>query len=192
MENILVKQSQGIGVIGIHKFIKCDVTSKEAKALEKKIDKAIEAKDQTLTGKLLKQLKKRFMKSEMTYKNIVTTIGRKTLAQVITGDSAYTGNGIINFGALGDGTTTPANADVTLVNETFRKLIASIEVFNNIAILNQFYNSGQANAQHFESGEFIDATTTPDSGILFSRFLINELKTSTETLTIESTYTFIQ
>ena len=119
--------------------------------------------------------------------NLVATVGRAVLAQRLAGNTAYSGT--INYGALGSSTTAPANGDTQLGTEVFRKLVSSQAVVSNIAYLSFFYSASEANGTHREFGTFIDGTASANTGQLFTHVAINITKTSTQTLTIDATYT---
>ena len=121
------------------------------------------------------------------YKNLVVTVGRQNIAQRIASTNTNTLN--VNYGAVGTGTNTPANADTTLQTETFRKAISSNSSTANQAFLSFFYSASEAVATLKEFGSFIDATGSADSGVMLSRVAINVVKTSSDTLTIDVTYT---
>ncbi len=121
------------------------------------------------------------------YKNLVVTVGRANIAQRIASDNANSLN--VNFGALGTDPTGLNNANIKLGVEIFRKAISSFANSSNQAFLSFFYGAGEGTATIKEFGTFIDATITPDSGVLLSRVIINVIKTATDTLTVDVTYT---
>lgn len=131
-----------------------------------------------ITGKIEKVIEKN---------NLVATVGRAVIAQRLAGTTTYSGT--INYGALGSSTTAPANSDTQLGTEVFRKLVSSQAIASNIAYLSFFYAASEANGTHKEFGTFIDGTASANTGQLFTHVAINITKTSTQTLTIDATYT---
>lgn len=132
------------------------------------------------TGEIIKVLE---------YANLIPTVGRTAIANHLTASSPTLDSLRINYTALGSGTNAPANGDTTLQTETIRKTTASGTNSNNVAYVTAFYTADEANGTHREAGLFIEGTATVDSGTLFSRVAINITKTSTQTLTIDTTIT---
>lgn len=126
------------------------------------------------------------IKRQRTVKNIVVTAGRTVLARLLAGDATYTGE--ITYGALGAGTTTPANSQTQLVSETTRVPTTSQTFVANVAYLSFFFPAGSL-VNYEEFGNFIDGTGAANSGQMFTRVLMSGSKAATETLTIDTTYT---
>lgn len=120
-------------------------------------------------------------------KNLVATAGRSVLAQRLANITTYTG--IINYGSLGTSTTPPSNSDMQLGSEVYRKTVGSNSAINNIATITFFYNTTETSGNYKEFGTFIDGTGTANSGQLFSHVAVDWSKTTSETLTVECTYT---
>lgn len=118
--------------------------------------------------------------------NIVVTDGRNVLARLLAGDGTYTGE--ITYGALGTGTTTPANTQHDLVAEVTRVPTTSATSVDNVSYLSFFFPAGSL-VNYEEFGNFIDGTGVANSGQMFTRVLMSGSKAATETLTIDSTYT---
>jgi len=123
------------------------------------------------------------------YDNLIVTIGRAALANHLTDATPSPANLRINYTALGTGVTAPANGDIELETEVFRKVTASETNVNNIAYVTAFYTAAEVSGTFREAGLFINGTATPDSGTLFSRVAINITKSITETLTVDYTIT---
>jgi hypothetical protein len=121
------------------------------------------------------------------HKNLVATVGRSVLAQRLANITTYTG--IVNYGALGTSTTPPSNADTQLGAEVYRKAVGSNSAINNIATITFFYNTTETSGNYKEFATFIDGVSTPNSGQLFSHVAVDWTKTTSETLTVECTYT---
>jgi hypothetical protein len=126
------------------------------------------------------------IKSQKTVKNIIVTAGRTVLARRLAGDTTFTGE--ITHGALGSGTTAPANSQTDLVAEITRVPTTSQTYVDNVAYLSFFFPAGSLVAYE-EFGNFIDGTSSPDTGEMFTRVLMSGSKAATETLTIDTTYT---
>ena len=111
----------------------------------------------------------------------------KRLANITT----YTG--IINYGALGSGTTAAAASDTQLQTEVFRKVTADAAVdstYNYIAYIDFFYSRSDTNGTYNEFGTFIDGTGSANTGQLFTRALTGGwTKSSSESMTVSCTYT---
>lgn len=122
-------------------------------------------------------------------KNLIATVGRAVFAQRLAQDNTNTGN--IKFGALGSNTTAPANADVKLGTETAgtRKAPSSYSANSNKAYITFVWGASEAVGTHKEFGTFIDGTSTPDSGLLFSHLAVDWTKTNAQSLTVDCVYT---
>jgi len=121
------------------------------------------------------------------HKNLVVTVGRKVLAMRLANDTTYTA--IINYGALGTGTTPPANGDTTLETEVYRNQTASAAFDDNIAYITFFYTASETNGTYREFGAFIDGAAGAGTGQLFNRVAVNWTKSDTETLTVDCIFT---
>jgi len=120
--------------------------------------------------------------------NIIPTVGRTMIANNLT-ETSPDNTMRINYTALGTGSTAVANGDTTLDTEAYRKLTASQTNANNVAYCTAFYTATECNGTYYEAGLFSDGSASTDSGILFSRVLLNApsgiAKTVTETLTVD-------
>ena len=131
------------------------------------------------TGKIKRVYKKKF--------NLIVTVGRSVLAQRLANVTTY--SGVINYGALGTSQTPPANSDTQLGAEVYRKTVASATYSNNIAYISFFYTAAETSGNYKEFGTFIDGSATPNSGKLFTHVAVDWTKTTSETLTVDVTYT---
>lgn len=141
-------------------------------------------------GKISRHGVEKYQVGEWTFKNLVVNDGLEAIADVLAGIGTYTG--IINYGAVGTGTTAPAASDTDLGAEVARTEIASSDV-SSIAtgqiVLSFFFTQASfTNANIKEWGLFIDGTSVADSGQMFSRTLFNTTisKAANETLTVDS------
>lgn len=123
------------------------------------------------------------------YKNAITLLGLNMLAKRI----AQTGNDCnITYGAVGTGVF-PADpsASTQLVTELARKLVTTISASGSTSSIRTFFGASEGNGTLTEFGLFGEAATgAANSGTMFNHAAISEVKSSSETLTIESTVTF--
>ncbi len=126
-------------------------------------------------------------KTVSTYHNLVVTAGKNMIAQRL----AQVGNdGDITYLAVGTGSTTPAVGDTTLDTELDRNALATISASGNIVNITGFFGASEANGTLVELGLFGEAATgASGSGTMFNHAVINETKTSSETLTFDITIT---
>lgn len=122
-------------------------------------------------------------------KNLLPTVGRAAIMNHLTNASPSPSTLRINYGAVGSGSTAPANGDTTLATETYRNAIASETNDNNVGYVTIFLSATEFSGTIAEVGLFIAGTASANSGTLFSRALLSVVKTSTETLTVDYTIT---
>lgn len=142
------------------------------------------------TGELKRTIKKH---------NRVPTVGLEAIAAQFGNSSITKDIGDNQYIAVGDDPTAESAGDTTLANETARKAIGSKnDVTSGVASISVFFASGEATGTHREFGLFGDgdttgATSSADSGILFSRTVVNVAVAASETLTItvELTFTYV-
>lgn len=183
---------QTISIKGRHLAQVFDMRAKRAIEIEREIQEHIK-RPWTATHRetylsMVAELKRLFQVREYAVENLIATVGRAVIAQRLANDTTYTG--IINYGALGSGSTTPANGDTTLTTEVFRKTVASASDTNNIAFIDFFYSKADTNGTYEEFGTFIDGTGSADTGQLFTHVLTGSwVKTSSESMTVSCQYT---
>ena len=124
--------------------------------------------------------------------NIVPTEGLVAIANRLGDIGAKANEGIVTYGAVGTGSSTPLISDTQMLTEFFRKLIASASTTNSVSKIQTFLAAGEGNdtlSQFALFGE--DAGAGANSGTLFqyANFAGAITKTSNETLTIESELT---
>ena len=118
--------------------------------------------------------------------NLFVTAGMNSIADRLRGAD----KGSITYCALGTNNTAPTLGDTTLNTELTRKLISVRSASGNVATLQTFYNTSEANDTLLEAGLFGDsATLTANSGTLFARTIISRVKNDTQTLSIYWTVT---
>lgn len=123
------------------------------------------------------------------YHNIIPNSGLSNFANNMTSASP-TYSLLVNYAALGSGTSTPAAGDTTLQTEVYRNAIASKTNSTVTAYCTAFFNQTETTGTYREAGIFSNATGTVNSGVLMSRVSINVTKTNTQKLTIDWTITF--
>ena len=175
---------------GVYRFTKAII---ETPAQWKLHDKIVEYQKY---GKdyipLVRKLNKMCKIEIFEYENIITAVGRGLLANNLT-NASPTDDPRINYTALGTGNTAVANGDTTLDVEAYRRTTASATNADNIAYVTAFYSATETSGTFKEAGLFCNGTASADSGVLFSRVLLNSgtgiTKSVTETLTIDYTLT---
>ena len=122
--------------------------------------------------------------------NLIPTVGRTAIARRLRNAGTKVNEGIITYGAVGTDSTPALNSNTQLVNEIFRKLLSTTYNTDNVVRLRVFLTTSQGNGTLREYGLFgEDATGVANSGTLFERVIINKVKTTAKTLTIESMIT---
>lgn len=120
------------------------------------------------------------------YKNMILTFMHNAIAQRMAGQAA----GDITYLAVGTGTTAPVESDTKLQTEIARKLISVRQYSGNVFIATTYFTTSEANgtlreAALYGNGVGRVATTTPDSGQIYTRVAINRTKSPADTLTVE-------
>ena len=122
--------------------------------------------------------------------NIVVTLGKTLICDLLNGTSGVTG---LNYFALGIGATTEALADTTLDTEVYRDTFTQTTVTSNNINIKYFLSSSDANGNELtEAALFGDnATGATDSGTLFARVTHSGItKTSSVAVTYSWDITF--
>lgn len=155
--------------------------------LEEKIKQAEKNKEDI--SSFLKELNKNPV-YQIEQKNIVALSFHSLIADYIANVSPDN-DILINYGALGTGTTTPNTTDVALTTEVYRKQISSLSSASSVVYVTVFYSSTEVDGTFYEHAFFSDASATTDSGILVNHVLIDSPtgieKSNTETLTVDYT-----
>jgi hypothetical protein len=109
-------------------------------------------------------------------KNIVVSDGLNVIAQRLSGLSSM---GAVSWHAIGTGTTAPALTDQALANEVTRMALASVYGAASVFNASVFYWAFESMYNIKELGLFAGSpSSTPGSGILFSRTLYTYNNTS--------------
>lgn len=180
--NTPVKEQTGF--VGKYRLTKAKLEKPEHFALSEDIGRARDAGNFELMKQLISQLH-RICRTEVVYaNNIVPSVGRALIANVLT-DATPTNDPLITHAALGTDGTTPANGDTTLGTETYRNAIASLTNASNVAYATAFFTAVEVSGTFAEAGIFCDGTGSADTGVLLSHVLISVTKSTSETLTID-------
>lgn len=166
----------------------CDVSTPKAKRMEKGIIRlkaknkhykyeACFMKNQIKIRDLIQEFHRLFTVRRYATANLVTTIGRKSIARRLANDTTDTL--IIDKGALGNDSTPATNGDTALGNQVYQNDIASRYFADNIASLTFFYTAGETDGTYEEFGMKIDNT------ILFNHNVEQWTKSGSESMTID-------
>lgn len=201
---VTVRNRSQVGLKGVHTLSTCDMTSPEAQFLERKLEALrLEREKMILSGRgtedalrahwraykhYLALLNDNFLVRQVTVRNITTTVGRAVFAARFSGTTTYTG--IANYGSLGTSATAATVGDTQLGAEVYRKALSSGTFASNIAYLENFYTAAETSGTYNEYAFWIDATGTANSGQMANRFISNITKSVTESLNVQSIFTF--
>jgi hypothetical protein len=127
------------------------------------------------------------------FKNLITTVGKIAICRRLCNAGIKANEGAITYGTVGTSATAPAASDTVLGGEVYRKVVSAIDYsVDGSAIIQVYYNTGEANANLKEFGLFgEDAGAGAGSGTLFNHVNIDIAKTASDTLTIETTIELI-
>lgn len=121
-----------------------------------------------------------------------TNTGKALLVNRLIGDTTYTA--IVNYGAIGTGSTTPAVSDTQLTTESARTTLAfGQNVSNNQAVLQFFFTDATlANTTYREFGTFVDGTASANTGKILNHalFSVAYTKSAGTDVTVEVDITF--
>ena len=189
IQNVLKDEAKAKGEMLISIY---DTRSQKADRLEKQIEALVVGprfagyREKYL--ELVRNMRRLFLVREYKITNLITTVGRATIAQRLANDTTYTG--IINYGALGSDNTAVDNSDTILGTEVFRKVVASASDTDNVAFIDFFYSKSDTNGTYEEFGTFIDGTGSADTGQMFTHALTGGwVKSASESMTVSCTYT---
>lgn len=184
------EKNQKVSLKGIYKITKAKLETAEQWALHNKIVDFIKQGKDVMD--MVRKLNSICKVEILEFENIIPTVGRTLLANNLTTNSP-TNDPYINYTALGTGSTAVANSDTQLATESYRKATASATNSSNVGYVAAFYTASECNGTYKEAGLFCNASGTVNSGVLFSRVLLNAptgiVKSITETLTIDYTIT---
>lgn len=191
---------ENIGIKGRYRLIEADsrLAREEYQALLNFLERFPIDSIQTPAGRewhglkyraLLRAYHEKAAVAERVVDNLIPTVGRTALAQRLANTLTYTG--VVNYAAIGSGTTAPADGDTQLGTEVYRQTMSSQTYTNNIASLSVFIAAGTATGTHTEGGLFIDGTAVADSGQIFSHVLFSPsiVKGALNSLTLDISLT---
>lgn len=200
---ITLPQNALATVKGQHVLTISDMRNGTAMDLERKIVRNIAMRQEVIKRKivgakilrdlwaeynrLVQELIYRFGSRSVMVENLTTDVGRSALMARLSGTTTYTG--IVNYGALGTSSTSPAVGNTTLGAETYRKALSSGTFLSNVAYLENFYTTTEVTGTFQEYGFFIDGTGSANTGQLWNRFTSTVVKSNVETLNVQSTIT---
>lgn len=167
-------------------FTSLEVVGEEAERLEALLSAAVDM-PAAVFEKNLARLRELCTVREVTYDNQIVLVGREVFARRLINDLTY--SGVINYGALGSGSTAINDADVALDTEVKRKAVAARSRSGDTVTVRFFYSKSDTNGTYNEFGTFIDGTTAADSGQMFNRVLTGGwVKSALEALTVTAQF----
>lgn len=171
-------------VEGLITFVNYDLSHAPARAYH--IDKILRHAKNIKHGlwrELVEELGRLTTVKTYSFKNRVVLGARTMQAGRLIGVTTYTG--IVNYGALGTGSTAVTDADSVLDTEVKRKQVASTAQTNDQVSIDFYYSKSDTNGTYQEFGLFIDGTSTVDTGLMFNRALTGGwTKSSLESMTV--------
>lgn len=185
-----ITERQKLGMVGEYVITKAKIKTELQRQLH---DQIVDLQKQGLPFRdKLDMLHKMCEIDVYKHKNIIPTVGREMIANNLS-SSTPDNDMRINYTALGTDNTTPANGQTTLISESYRKAVASSTNADNVAYLSAFYSADETSGTFYEHALFSNGTASADTGVMFSRVLLNSglgiTKSLTETLTIDYTVT---
>ncbi len=131
------------------------------------------------------------VKHDHRVKNLVVTAGLTLLANRISDASPDSGC-LVNYIAVGTGSTAPASGNTTLVTENARKQVSSRTNSGAVAAISTAFSAGEVPISTIrELGLFIDGTATANSGTLLARVLDNFPVTALDSVFVDWRVTFL-
>lgn len=127
------------------------------------------------------------VEGELKFENITPRVGFTQILKAMTGNLASLADLIVNYHALGTGTTGATLSDTQLQIEGTRKLLASTsyDATNSRMVFTAFYTASEAVGTWQEMGLFINGSATVNSGYMWDRSVLPIVKTNTQALTID-------
>ena len=120
--------------------------------------------------------------------NLIPLVGLAAVARRFGGVGTYSNEGQATYGAVGKGTTTPAQSATIMEDEIARKLIAVSRITAQTVEIETFFTTAEANDDIKKFALFgEEATGAADTGTMmeYADFAVPFTKTSSETLTVE-------
>jgi len=106
-------------------------------------------------------------------KNLICAVGKGLVGDLMIDTAGFDVG--LTFCAIGSDNTAPNVADTTLTVEEFRKAVTSRSRTVNEITITTFFTAGESTYAIEEAGIFghSTASATPDSGIIFSHWLVS-------------------
>lgn len=124
--------------------------------------------------------------------NLIVTSGLTLIANSLA-QTSPDNDPKLDFTSLGTDSTAVNTGQTKLVAETYRRETASASNSGGVVYLSAYYDATETDGLFKEAGVWANATATADSGVLFSRVLLNSgsgiNKTTSQTLTLDYTIT---
>ena len=118
--------------------------------------------------------------------NIIVDAGLTVEAMRKSGDKTYTGE--INYGALGDGSTAVSASDTQMENEIYRSVKSDASYDGKTCFVDFFYDKSEVSGDFTRFANFIDGTSDPDTGQMWTHLAVNWSKTDDQGLFISCQY----
>lgn len=121
--------------------------------------------------------------------NVVAYAGIEALFMQLADE--YSDPLLINYAALGTGTSTPASTDTELETETFRNTSPITTAEANVLYADAVFEQSEVAGTFREFGFFIDGSAGADTGILWNRVSVNWEKSLEDTLFVRCRFTAV-
>lgn len=121
--------------------------------------------------------------------NVVAYVGIQALFMQLADE--YTDPLLINYAALGTGTSTPASTDDQLQTETFRNTSPITTAEENVLYADAVFEQAEVAGTFREFGFFIDGSASANTGILWNRVGVNWEKSLEDTLFVRCRFTAV-
>lgn len=122
-------------------------------------------------------------------KNLIVNAGLNAILRRLGDEATKSNEGIITYGAVGDGAVNPTLTDVAMENEISRKLVGVTTAAGTTLTLETFFAEPEGIGTLTKFALFgEDASATPSSGTLFEYIKFDTAinKTALDTLTVTS------
>lgn len=153
------------GIIAFENYL---IESPRAQQIDQYLSEARNVSRETFKA-LIAELRLLCPTTGLAVRNQVVLAARSELAKRLIGTHAYTGT--INYGALGTGSTSVADANTQLATEVARVLVATTSRTDDQVTIDFYFSKSSTNGTYQEFGTFIDGTTSANTGLLFNRAL---------------------
>jgi hypothetical protein len=138
---------------------------------------------------VLKDAKTGQIKQVVEGKNIIPTVGLVAILRRLANKATVANEGIMTYGAVGDGAAVPVLADTVMENEIDRKAIGVMTLAGTTLTIETFFAEAEAIGTLTKFALFgEDASVTPASGTMFEyiKFSTSLEKTVLDVLTVTS------